>query len=71
MVYNMLAWILTADEPVQETLVPRTDKVHRTALSLGQDFLHATSKGRLKTVKHVPLPVTVKNLTGQVNLSLC
>ena len=36
----------------------------RLVLSFAQDLLYKVSKGRMKTPKHVALPIAVKNITG-------
>ena len=41
-----------------------SDADHRYVVSLGQDLIHAVSHGRIKTPKHVALPMAVKQLTG-------
>ena len=69
MVYNMLAWILTSDtEFSTEWVTSLPNHAHRWILSLGQDLIHCVSRGRTKTPKHVPLPITVKSLTGSAEL---
>ena len=69
MLYNMLAWILTSDtEFSTEWVTSLPNHVHCWILSLGQDLIHYVSRGRTKTPKHVPLPMTVKSLTGSAEL---
>ena len=50
-VYNLLAWILCEDGEGED------EKVNI-------DDIYNVSKGRMKTPKHVALPIAVKNLTG-------
>ena len=69
MLYNMLAWILTSDtEFSTEWVTSLPNHVHRWILSLRQDLIHYVSRGRTKTPKHMPLPMTVKSLTGSAEL---
>ena len=42
--------------------------VRRIVLSLAQDLIHCVSGGRIKTPKHVTLPLTIKSLTGNAEL---
>ena len=42
--------------------------VNRLALSLSQDLIHSVSRGHIKTPKHIVLLMTVKSLTGNVEL---
>ena len=43
-------------------------EVRRLVLSLAQDLIHCVSRGRIKTPKHVTLPLTAKSLTGNDEL---
>ena len=64
MLYNMLAWILASDTeycPKQVTNLP--NHVHCWILSLGQSLIHRDTRSRIKTPKHLLLPMTVKSLT--------
>ncbi len=64
-VYNMLACIVHADAEYQaEERVPLPPSSHRQVISISQDLIHAVSRGRVKTQKHVALPILVKNLGG-------
>ena len=66
--YNMIACILsTQSEYFVERVSSISLDVHHLALSLSQD-LYSVSRGRIKTPKHVVLPMTVKSLTGNVEL---
>ena len=67
---NFLVWLIVGDQESKDPLtlderinVP-SDADHRRVVSLGQDLIHAVSHGRLKTPKHVALPMAVKQLTG-------
>lgn len=67
--YNMMAWILSSQSEYSVTRVSNlSPEVHRLVLSLSQDLIHSVSRGRIKTPKHVVLPMTVKSLTGSVEL---
>lgn len=64
-VYNMLVWLLHPKAQYSSKRVLNVPQhIHRTVLSLAQDMIHCVSKGRIKTPKHVALPVAVKSLTG-------
>ena len=41
-----------------------SEKIHQKILSLGQDFMFNASSGRIKTPKHIALPMTIKGKTG-------
>lgn len=41
-------------------------RLHRHVLSLGQDIMHMVTNGRVKTPKHVALPLAIKHMTGSV-----
>ncbi|XP_078353866.1 uncharacterized protein LOC144638547 [Oculina patagonica] len=65
----MMAWLLsTQSEYSAERVSDISPEVHRLALSLSQDVIHSVSRGRIKTPKHIVLPMTVKSLTGNVEL---
>ena len=69
LLYNMMAWILsTQSEYSVERVSNISPDVNCLALSLSQDLIHSVSRGRIKTPKHIVLPMTVKSLTGNVEL---
>lgn len=69
LLYNLMAWILsTQSEYSVERVSNISPDVNRLALSLSQDLIHSVSRGRIKTPKHIVLPMTVKSLTGNVEL---
>ena len=69
LLYNMFAWICSSDvEYSNKRVCGVSAEVHRLVLSLGQDLIHCVSRGRIKTPKHVTLPLTVKSLTGSAEL---
>ena len=63
-VYNLLAWILCEGGEAGEEKVNVNEHCKRFVLSLAQDLLYNVSNGRMKTPKHVALPVAVKIITG-------
>ena len=69
LLYNMLAWICSSDSEYSNKRVSGIPpEAHRIVLSLAQDLIHSVSRGRIKTPKHVALPLTVKSLTGNAEL---
>ena len=69
LLYNMMAWILSSQSEYSvERVSNLSPNVHRIVLSFCQDLIHAVSRARIKTPKHVVLPMTVKSLTGNVEL---
>lgn len=69
LLYNMLAWICSPSEyngcKRVYDLAPDIDRV---IISFAQDLVYSVSRGRIKTPKHVTLPLTVKSLTGNSEL---
>ena len=71
LVYNLLAWVLygdSGDEAVSDEKLSLSDTNNRHVMSIAQDMLHVVSNGRMKTPKHVVLPLTVRNLTSSSQL---
>ena len=65
----MMEWILsTQSEYSVERVSNISPDVNRLALSLSQDLIHSVSRGHIKTPKHIVLLMTVKSLTGNVEL---
>ena len=59
------AWMISSEEDYSEERISDVSlDVHRLVLSLSQDVIHCFNRGRIKTPKHVALPLTVKSLTG-------
>lgn len=65
--YNFLVWLLAGcdgstaismAEPAQAS-----ESCRRHALSILQDLVHCTTHGRIRTCKHLALPMTVRHLT--------
>lgn len=70
-VYSLLKWILgLCDEnkvvsgDLSNVLKASNENSHRLILSVGQDLVYGSSKGRVSTPKHVGLAMSVKHLTG-------
>ena len=68
--YNLLAWAIGgmtaefdffAKEPAR---VMTNVQVHKAVMSIGQEIVYAMHHGRIKTHKHIALPMTVWHLTG-------
>ena len=69
LVYNFIAWILSPKaEFCEERFTEVSPDVQRLIYSLAQDLVYCVSHGRVKTPKHVLLPMTVKSLTGKAEL---
>ena len=51
---------LTLDERVNLS----KDADHRHVLSIAQDIIHVVTHSRIKTPKHIALPIAVKQMTG-------
>ena len=65
LVYNILAWVLygnSGDGAVSDEKLTLSDTNNRHVMSIAQDMLHVVSNGRVKTPKHVVLPLTVRHL---------
>ena len=65
LLYSFLAWLLSDDDSTDPAVsaqkVSVSDKIHQTILSLGQDFIFNATSGRIKTPKHIALPMTIKS----------
>ena len=69
--YNLLSWIITGDEdipPKGETVRVKSADDHRRILSITQDILFCTRRGRVKPPKHVALPMAIYHLTRSTQL---
>lgn len=66
--FNLLGWILSDRTDVVNGPINTTPFVEKRVLTIGQDLIYSVSKGRIKTPKHVSLPMTVKNLTGSAQM---
>ena len=66
-VYNLLGWIITEDdsvEPISNSRLSLSANVRRKVQSLGQDLIFSSFNGRIKTPKHILLPMAIKSMTG-------
>ena len=73
--YNVLAWIVDNDDRTRQDVPADGTKVlvhnvttRQQVLSMAQDLLYCTRGGRVKTPKHVLLPLTVQHLTKNTEL---
>ena len=72
LVYNLLAWVLCGacdgKSAVSAQKVTLSDINNRLVMSIAQDLLHCVSGGRVKTPKHVVLPMAIQtcNTRGQL-----
>ena len=62
-VYNSLCRTICGDQPcknlnLNEQVNGVSTAIRRRILSIGQDLVYSTSRGRVKTTKHVALPLT-------------
>ena len=62
--YNALSWLLTDSCEFNENKANIPYNKHNIVMSVAQDLIYNTSIGRVKTPKHIALPVTIKQLTG-------
>ena len=67
--YNFLAWIVVASEKLgTEKIVDTSASVCRKLLSISQDIIFLASDGRTLMPKHLSLGMTVRHLSGSVQL---
>ena len=76
--YNFLCWLLEGcDDQSSEELTlcekvgPSSSAGERRVLSVGQDLLFATNHGHVKTVKHISLAMSVKQMTVSTKIVTC
>ncbi|XP_033106462.1 uncharacterized protein LOC117108533 [Anneissia japonica] len=63
--YNLIAWCVRAtDEPTLTSYVDVSSESHLKLLSICQDIVYLTSKGKKQTPKSLGLGLTVRHLTG-------
>ena len=62
--YNALSWLITDSCEFSENKADIPYYKHNIVMSVAQDLIYNTSNGRVKTPKHIALPVTIKQLTG-------
>ena len=67
--FNLLAWIINGDEDdgavvsTERQTTVSSPQTLRHVMSVAEDILHCASRGRLKTPKHIYLPMAVRNMT--------
>ena len=72
--YNFLSWVLCGDVDdagdisLERKVDVGSDETDRQVTSVAQDVIHLASKGRIRTVKHFILPMTVHHLTRSEQL---
>ena len=77
--YSFLNWILSSNSPTDNDLIDKffkresNNSLHRYILSLGQDLVYMSSRGKTRTPKHVGLSVTCHKMTQSkvIFLSIC
>ena len=65
--YSFLCWVIAQPEKIGEngTAAPVCrEEDERRVLMIGQDMIHAVSRGRAKMPKHVGIAVTLHHVTG-------
>ena len=70
--HNLVAWVFCGDKAnglaeseitaAGEKVTVVRDKTHRHIMSVAQDVVHITTQGRVRTLKHFMLPLTVQHL---------
>ena len=67
--YSFLYWILSSNSPTDNDLIDKSsiresnNSLHRYILSLGQDLVYMSSRGKTRTPKHIGLSVTCHKMT--------
>ena len=71
--FNFLAWLLLGNNASQGLslhekveLASESDRCH--VLSVAQDIIHCVTRGRIKTAKHVGLPLAMKHISGSAKV---
>ena len=65
LLFNLVAYIITGTSmPVSDGKLPVDSDIERLVLSVSQDLINISRKGRIKTVKNIGLAVALRNLTG-------
>ena len=70
-IYNFLYWILSSNSPTDNDLIDidkssireSNNSLHRYIMSLGQDLVYMSSRGKTRTPKHIGLSVTCHKMT--------
>ena len=67
--FNFLAWITGSADVVEfENFVETGDDVRRKLLSVAQDIVYISTKGRKTMPKHVALGLTMRHMTGSSSI---
>ncbi|XP_072180614.1 uncharacterized protein [Diadema setosum] len=67
--YNFLSWMVGFNEdPEGDKFVTLPEEQHRRILSLSQDIIYLTSKGRKAMPKQTSLAMAVRHITGSAQL---
>ena len=72
--FNFLAWVVNGDDGSNEAISSRnrvritSQRAERYVTSIAEDLIYCATNGRVKTPKHVYLPMTVRNLTSNVQI---
>ncbi|XP_062503892.1 zinc finger MYM-type protein 1-like [Corticium candelabrum] len=72
--FNFLAWVVNGDDGSNEAISSRnrvrikSQRAERYVTSIAEDLIHCATNGKVKTPKHVYLPMTVRNLTSNVQI---
>ena len=72
--FNFLAWVVNGDDGSNEAISSRnrvritSQRAERYVTSIAEDLIHCATNGRVKTPKHVYLPMIVRNLTSNVQI---
>ena len=71
--FNFLAWLLLGHNASQGLslhekveLASELDRCH--VLSVAQDIIHCVTRGRIKTAKHVGMPLAMKHISGSAKV---
>ena len=67
--FNFLAWITDSTDVIDfDNFVETSDDVRRELLSVAQDIVYISTKGRKTMPKHVALGLTMRHMTGSSSL---
>ena len=67
--YSLLYWILSSNSPTDIDVIDKSsiresnNSLHSYILSLGQDLVYMSSRGKTRTPKHIGLSVTCHKMT--------
>ena len=66
--YKFLQVLISSKDIVNETTQDPVGEEDDRRIAIAQDMIHATTRGRVKTPKHVALAMSVRHLTGSKQL---